>query len=380
MAVLAVAAVSARMLAEAAARDGYGVVALDLYGDVDTRRAASCWRAIGAPDRAWQIDEARLLDALRELAGQVGDGVIGWIPGAGFDGRPELLAAGAHVLPLLGTPPDAVRRVRDPAGFFDALAAHGIAHPPVRRVAPDDPRGWLQKDAAGSGGWQVRRAASVQHRAEAAPSVYYQREMSGVPMSATFIAGARHTALAGYNELLTQSHGARAHVYAGCIGPVALPEPLAQRIGAAARALAEAFGLRGWCSLDFIRDGDDFGVLEVNPRPPASLALYGRTGQIAAQVAACRDAAWTPPAALTASGPVAGHRIVYATRALTIDAATAQRLASRDDVHDLPAAGASFGAGDPVCSVGATAADAGRVRALLDARRDDVMLMLESLS
>ena len=37
---LVVAAVSARMLAEAAARDGYAVVALDLFGDVDTRRVS----------------------------------------------------------------------------------------------------------------------------------------------------------------------------------------------------------------------------------------------------------------------------------------------------------------------------------------------------
>ena len=39
MALLAVAAVSARLLAESAARDGYGVVALDVFGDADTRHA-----------------------------------------------------------------------------------------------------------------------------------------------------------------------------------------------------------------------------------------------------------------------------------------------------------------------------------------------------
>jgi len=36
---IAVAALSARMMAEASARDGFDVVALDLFGDADTREA-----------------------------------------------------------------------------------------------------------------------------------------------------------------------------------------------------------------------------------------------------------------------------------------------------------------------------------------------------
>ena len=98
MAALAVAAISARMLAEAAARDGYGVAALDLFGDADTRRVSTFWRSIGAAG-SLQIDEALVLDALQELARQADDDVIGWIPGSGFEGRPELIDAGARLLP-----------------------------------------------------------------------------------------------------------------------------------------------------------------------------------------------------------------------------------------------------------------------------------------
>ena len=49
MPTIAVAAISARAMAEAAASDGFKVVALDLFGDTDTRRAASRWLPIGAP-------------------------------------------------------------------------------------------------------------------------------------------------------------------------------------------------------------------------------------------------------------------------------------------------------------------------------------------
>jgi predicted ATP-grasp superfamily ATP-dependent carboligase len=380
MAVLAVAAVSARMLAEAAARDGYRVVALDLFGDADTRRVSERWYSIGAPN-SLQIDEARVLAALQDLVRRSGDVVIGWIPGSGFEGRPEVLDAGARLLPLIGSPPDAVRRVRDPARFFDALAAHGIEHPAVRFDAPSDPEGWLQKDARGCGGWHIRHAAAARAAAPgaASPCSYFQREMRGVPMSATFIANGSEAMLVGINELIVRPFGARPYVYGGCIGPVEVPADLARRIGDAVRVLAAEFGLRGWCSLDFMRDGDAIGVLEVNPRPPASLSLYAQAGLIDAQRRACLHAE-LPTAAAFASRRIKGNQIVYARRPLTLDEIGAQHLARHPDVHDLPVAGAQFDVGDPICSLSAAGDSSEQVRAALRAARDALLHTLETPS
>ena len=378
MSVLAVAAVSARKLAEAAALDGYGVVAFDLFGDADTRRVSQRWRSIGAAGSA-QIDGAQVLDALEELARQGGDAVIGWIPGSGFDGQPDLLDAGARHLPLIGTLGHAVRRVRDPAAFFGALAAHDIAHPSVRAEAPADPAGWLLKDARGCGGWHIRDAAAVRDGVSHSPSHYFQRAMAGAPMSATFIANGAQALLLGINELIVRPFGARPHVYCGCIGPVAVADDLARRIGDAVRALSAEFGLRGWCSLDFIRDGDAIAVLEVNPRPPASLALYAQRGLIDAQLRACLQAE-LPPAAAFTTRQVNGSEIVYARRALTLGRSGAQHLARRADVHDLPVAGACFAVGDPICSVSTSGDSAALVRALLGEARDALMQTLETAS
>ena len=380
MAVLAVAAISARMLAEAAARDGYGVVALDLFGDADTRRVSQRWQSIGAAG-SLQIDGARVLDALRELARESGDTVAGWIPGSGFEGRPDLLDAGAKLLPLIGTPADAMRRVRDPGEFFAALSAHGIAHPPVRFDAPADTEGWLMKDASGCGGWHIRHAAAA-CGATAVPAsawLYFQREMPGVPMSATFIANGSEAMLLGINELIVRPFGAHPYVYGGCIGPVSVPADLAQRIGEAVRTLTVGFGLRGWCSLDFMRDGDKLGVLEVNPRPPASLALYARPGLIDAQLRACLHGELPLPAAFTPS-QVAGNEIVYARHQLTLDEIAAQHLAHRPDVHDVPIAGAQFEAGDPICSLSAVGDRTEQVRAALHAARLALLNTLETRS
>jgi predicted ATP-grasp superfamily ATP-dependent carboligase len=196
-------------------------------------------------------------------------------------------------------------------------------------------------------------------------------------MSATFIANGTDAVLLGFNELIVRPLATRPHVYAGCIGPVALPPDLARRVGGAVRLLSAEFGLRGWCSLDFIRDGNDFGVLEVNPRPPASLALYAQHGLIDAQLRACLQAELPGPAAFSLRG-VAGHQIAYAKRALTLDPVGAQYLERRVDAHDLPPAGTRFTAGDPVCSLSAAGQHAGSLKALLDAVCDDVMLTLET--
>ncbi len=372
MAVLAVAAISARMLAEAAALDGYGVVALDLFGDTDTRRVSQHWGSICASG-SLQIDETRVLDALHGLARQSGDAVIGWIPGSGFEGRPDLLDAGARLLPMVGTPADAVRRVRDPGEFFAALTLHGIEHPAVRSDAPTDADGWLLKDACGSGGWHIRHAAAARGAASASASLYFQRETPGVPMSATFVANGNQAMLLGINELLVRPIGARPYVYGGCVGPVDVSVGLAHRIGDVMRMLSAEFGLRGWCSLDFMRDGDVISVLEVNPRPPASLSLYAQPGLIDAQLRACLHAELPAPAAFAPRRQVRGNEIVYAKRSLTLDPVGAQHLAHRTGVHDLPAAGTRFEAGDPICSLSAAGDSAEQVRALLRAAHDTLM-------
>ena len=368
--VLAVAALSARVLAEAAAVDGYDVVALDLFGDADTRRACSQWWPIGRPE-VLRIDATLLLSQLAALA-RCG-GAMGWIAGSGLDGRPGLLARGAALLPLLGTQPDAVRRVRDPALFFAQLGAAGIAHPAVQATPPADAARWLVKDAQGCGGWHIRRALG---QLDVPAHHYFQRELPGTPMSATFIADGRAARVLGFNELIVRPFGTRPFVYCGVVGPVPLPAGLARRVGAALDDLAAAFSLRGLGSLDFIREGDTFGVLEINPRPPASLALYG-PGTVAAHLHACLQAE-LPRAQALEHVAVRGTEIVFARRPLRLDATAALRLAGRAGCHDLPAGAARFGAGDPVCSVSAKGTSAAHVRSRLERMRNAVHQSLET--
>jgi predicted ATP-grasp superfamily ATP-dependent carboligase len=382
MQTLAVAAISARAMAQAAAHDGFDVVALDLFGDLDTRHASSRWLPIGAPG-SLHIDAAQVLAALRELARERegGSPVVGWVAGSGFEGEPELLAQGAEVLPLIGTSAAAVRRLRDPAAFFGFLDAQRMPHPAVRFEAPADPEGWLMKDAHGCGGWHVRRPPWPQDERPSAHR-YFQREMPGLPMSATFIANGRDVQVLGFNELSVRRFEARPFVFCGAVGPVPVAADMGRCVTGIAMALAAEFELRGLCSLDFVRDGDAIGVLEINPRPPASMSLYRRpagSGLMQAHLRACLEGA-LPPAIPAHPQDIEGMEIVYARRPLQLDAAAARQLAAWPGIHDLPDAGQHFDIDDPVCTLSASGPDAGQVRMRLDEGRERLLQSLEALA
>lgn len=370
---LAVAALSARAIVEAAALDGLRSVALDLFGDVDTRRRADAWQGIG--DAAeMRIDDACLLSALDSL-GRRGD-LRGWIAGSGFDGRGDLLAEGARRLPLIGTAPDDVRRVRDPREFFDLLRSHGIGHPATAFEPPLAAAGWLRKDAGGCGGWQVRRAPAAD---AAAPGRYWQRERAGAPMSATLVGNGRDAVLLGINRQLTQAIGDRPHVFRGVIGPLPASDRVQRELTAIARLLAGVFRIRGLASLDVLLDGDTVEVLELNPRPPASLALYPRVGDggpLRAHLRACERGEL--PNAPAASGIVRGTEIVFAAAALQIDAACARRIEQCEGTRDLPQPGTRLAAGDPLCSLVAEGRDEADTARQLAARRAALQAILET--
>lgn len=415
---LVVAAISARMLAECARAEGYEVIALDCFGDVDTRRASREWRSVGDAARM-RIDASALLPALRDAAAA---GAIGWVPGTGFEGDADLLARGAGCLPLIGTAAEDVRRVRDPRGFFARLDAEGIAYPAVSfrktadtrfdeqaddqvsepvHVAPHvqgDAHSWLRKDARGSGGWHICRVDRQASEAARSTSpgadlesgegqVYHQQEAPGRSMSATFIGNGTEACVIGHNELIVRRFGLRPHVYCGAVGPVALVPDVAREVGRIVGIVTRAFRLRGLCSLDFLLDGTRVSVLEVNPRPPATMALHAPGRKlIQAHVAAClRDElpssiapTWHATESADGPGQIRGTRIVFARRALQLSQQAAALFADRDDCHDKPGPGARFETGDPVCTLSAVGDDPAALRALLKQRRDTLLDSLET--
>lgn len=349
-------------MVEAARRDGYAGWALDLFGDVDTRAAACAWRPIGSA-ASLAIDRFALLDGLAAAAAD--PRCLGWVAGSGFDASPDLLASGAALLPLLGTAPAAQRRVRDPRVFFETLARLRAPHPPVRHSAPADPRGWLVKDFGGCGGRHIREAADGPR--DAAPQRYWQRRAAGRPMSALFVADRRGARRLAFNELIVRPEADAVYAYQGAVGPIPLPPQIACPLDALLDGLAAAFGLAGLASLDFLLGPDGrWQVLELNPRPSASAALYPRAGLLRVHVQACREAGLAAPPA--AAFEPAGLMTISAPADL--DAPDWRATAG---CHDRPAPGTRVAAGAPLCSVSAGGRDRDDVLRRLARRRRDIL-------
>jgi len=373
---LAVAALSARLLAQSARRAGWTVIALDLFGDIDTRAAADEWHPIGDP-ATLRVDRNLLLAALEDARKHAD--CLGWIAGAGFEPCHDVLAAGARVLPLLGNDRATLDRVRDARIFFAALDQLGVPHPPTRFDAPDETSGWLVKDFASSGGWRVR-PASAAHDNTGGRGIHFQRQGSGRPMSVLFVADCERAVALGFNELLVRAHGAWPFVYRGVVGPVGDVAPaVAHDLYGVLDDLVRTFELRGLGSLDFLLDDNTFSVLEINPRPSASMALYetaATRGLLEWHVDACKGR--LPASTIGAMQP-RGELVVYADRELVVTFEEVQRL-MRLGCRDLPQPQSHVAAGAPLCSVSALGDSARAVRELLAQRERAVLSVVQNRS
>jgi len=354
-----VAALSGRALAASARRAGFRPLALDLFGDCDTLCLAPGSERV-AGDLARGFDPGALIAAVERSVRAFGGDLAGLAYGAGFEDRPALLAALAERVQLVGNSAASVAAVKDPRRFFGTLAELAIDHPETRIVRPGTGVGWLAKRIGASGGGHVRPTA----QAPGDGATYFQRRVSGRAVGVSFLADGREAQIVGCAEQWssTGAEGA-AFRYGGAVQPARLPAGAAEACARAIRALVPRFALRGLNSADFLVREDGVDLIEINPRPGASLDLFDRAAGrqlFARHVEACegRLGPEVPPAAAAAAG------VVYAETALAIPAG----LSWPDWAADIPQPGSTIEPGAPLCTVRAEAAEAETARAAVAAR------------
>jgi predicted ATP-grasp superfamily ATP-dependent carboligase len=322
-----VVAVSARMLAQLAVADGYTAIALDRFGDVDLREIAT---GVTAPTG----------EALTALADDVDAEAV--VYGAGFENRPDLVARLADGRELLGTPPELLAAVRDPWAVGAAARAVGARAPETLLSAATIAAGeWLRKPRRGGGGRGVQpwKGGSLRR------TEVLQRRIHGLSCSAVAIGDGRQAALLAVTEQLHQSPGFQ---WIGNVTPPRLPEQQVNELEGQLRAVCdevvERFGVCGAFGVDAIWDGRHAWVLEVNPRPTASLELIG-PGCFEAHVRGARGL-----------GVANGGMVRCATVKVVLFADRAVHAPDPEWwpaglVHDIPHAGETFTRGDPVCTL-----------------------------
>jgi len=352
-----IAAVSGRALAASARRGGYVPLVTDFFGDEDTLALAHAHVRLDA-GLARGMDADELLEALAALAAP--QQPAGTVCGTGFEDRPELLARVARRWRLLGNGPETVARLKDPLAFAALCRACDVPHPPTSTTAPADPSGWLAKRRGGAGGTHVTMVADG--TADAKPG-YFQRRVVGAPVSALVLAAGGCAMVLGFSAQWSAPLPDRPFRYGGAVRPAALAPAMADALADAVQRLVSAVPLIGLNSADFLVDGDAFWLLEINPRPGATIDIFepAETSLFALHMAAARGVLPARPPALTGAAATA---IAYAPH----------------DIHAVPAmdwpewtadrqtAGTIVKAGEPVCTVLADAHDADAAKDLVDRR------------
>ena len=242
---------------------------------------------------------------------------------------------------------------------------------------------WLIKPFRSGGGSRIRP-----WQGDRVPRTsYLQERLEGTPGSLVFVAAGRDCVPLGFSRQLSgdSAFGASGFRYCGNI-LASVDDRQFDRGGTLldaavrlARVVTAEFGLMGLNGVDFMaREGIPV-LLEVNPRWSSSVELAERAfGATFFQAHADACAGVLPPFDLLSGlqrTRAFGKAIVYARADAYI--ADSSHWLGNPDVRDVPRSGQRLRAGQPVCSVFASAADSGSCYRALVERAERIYRQLE---
>jgi len=358
---------SGRQLAQAARAAGYQPVVIDLFGDVDT--AAICAaNVVLTPGKRFIFDADELLAALSELRSTVGTIPLVW--GSGWEVQAHLLAAIAPLWPLQGCPIAALFAANDPAALAAVLGAVDITLPTLAYGAIPPHGSWLLKRRGSVGGYGVVEPGKRRHTGQCE---YLQSVVTGVSLSAAFIAGAGWVELLGVCEAINlQSDRRYPYRFSAAVAAPRRFAALKARLSTLVATLGNALALRGLCGVDFMVDDDgDLVFIELNARPSATFDLVAAPGPAFAAHMAAVAGGGRP--SLESLSTVRAMAVCYANHPIVVP----KTLNWPVWVSDRPHPNAQLHTGAPICSIAATAQSTAGARELLDQRYHALMRLLD---
>jgi predicted ATP-grasp superfamily ATP-dependent carboligase len=364
-----------RSAAQSIRRAGYRVAAADCFADEDLLACGPACRVDPYPQ------------SLPKVAERLPPGP--WLYTGALENHPELVERIATQRELLGNPPEVLRAVRDPALFREAIAAAGLAAPPVAAHPAEisDNQSWLLKPRDGTGGSGVRAWTPQAVAPGGAPDGgwskwYLQRQVPGMPCGAAYVAAGGRAVFLG----LTRQRLGRwpddptPYCYSGSVGPLQPTDAASRELHKLGNVLASRFSLRGLFGVDVVIEGDCPWPVEINPRYTAAMEVLERGLDVPLlpwHVAACRQGLL--PQTVPTRRRFVGKAIVWARSKWHIpdrlwqEAVESSRMARWPDWADIPARRSTIEPGHPIMTLLVEAADEASVDEALRRRETDVL-------
>ncbi len=347
---------SARLIAESLQRAGIKPIVLDLFGDVDTQlHATHCCllQNLSADHIIATIDSLNLKKKPYIIYG------------SGVDNNSDLLEQLGFQFYLLGNNVDSVRWVRNPELFFGLLDDLGITHPAVRFDRPLAVN-WLLKRNNHEGGTGIT-FVQCPETSFLDDQCYYQKQLDGEAFSVLFLANDNSCRIIGLNsQWVVDDNRQYPYLFRGVINRFELTRKHFLRISRWIENIVSVTGLKGLNSLDCLLVDNEIMVLELNPRPSASVSLYDsdyQYGLVKQQIASFTGKSWDKP---IEQQQVNGCWVCYAPCDLMIY----EQIDWPTWVVDQPLAGTVFSQGEPVCTLIATETSLTEVKQTLRQRCD----------
>jgi uncharacterized protein len=360
-----IAAISGRALAQSAQRGGYRPLVVDFFGDQDTLQVAHDHVRLTG-NLATGIAESAVIGALEALADR--HQPVGVVYGSGFEDRPHLLQSVAARWRLFGNDAAIVTTVKNPKSLSAICDELAIPFPEFSFEKPRDPADWLAKRVGGAGGSHI---GPVSH--PAIRTVYYQRKVPGAPVSALILADGARSTVIGFSTQWALPTATKPYRYGGAVRPATLASRMAVLMASAVERLVAAASLVGLNSVDFHVNGERFWLLDVNPRPGATLDIFEPPDQslFGLHIAACAGKLTAtptyPPGAKAAA-------IAYAED----DIPSVPTLDWPKWTADRPQPGIAVKAGEPLCTIYACDPAATAAKTLTDERRQMVLALMRA--
>jgi uncharacterized protein len=366
---LLIAAISGRALARAALRAGLVPLVADFFADEDTQSLAPACRKLGNIKQGMRWES--LARALDRLAGEAPTPILGLVCGSGFEDRPHLLTRIAERWPLLGNDAATVALLKSPESLFSALDRLGIPHPPTARERPAEDARWLVKRQGGAGGSHVRPSRLRNNGAE----LYFQGRVAGRPVSALFVANGKHARVLGFSEQWTAPTPRSPFRYGGAMQPTALARAVRELMSERVNLAAEAFQIKGLGSADFMVDEDEALLLEINPRPGATLDIFDSAAEPLLLLHLDAVLKGELPATPRKSNVAKASAIVYAPRRIIVPS----NLVWSEWAVDRPKPAERIDKYRPICTVLARATTREQARRLVEVRIAKILAKILSL-